>query len=138
MCRRSTKVGQQNVQRCHQKVKAQNMDIPGYAAYMKRPIYIFACTPCILILYWPLDFLGLLSEHWLSHPQLCLSMPPYEIFPEVLSEMECRWHCEQQKECVMVAYDPNSHKCWLSSDLKMTPKTGCDRLLDYYIKGTYN
>ena len=89
-----------------------------------------------LILYWPLDFLGLLRELWLSHPQLCLSISHYETLPEVKSEMECRWHCEQQRECVMVAYDPNSHKCWLSGDRNMTPKTGCNPLLDYYIKGT--
>ena len=78
-----------------------------------------------------------LRELWLSHPQLCLSVSHYEIVSDVKSEKQCRWKCEQQKKCVMVRYDPNSGKCWLSADRKMTSKAGCNKLFDYYIKGNY-
>ena len=81
--------------------------------------------------------LVVIKELWLSHPQLCVSVSHYENISHVESEKQCRWKCEQQTKCVMVQYDTKLKKCWLSDDRKITPKSGCNELFDYYIKGKY-
>lgn len=88
-----------------------------------------------MLTFVPSSSIGVLREPWISHPKLCLTVQDYEVIREINTERECRWHCEQEKKCLLVQYDSDAGECWLCDNRQMEPKTECKKTFDYYVKG---